>query len=134
MIIVKSLIAAVLLGCLGSAALAADIVVIGHPSAEAMTKERIADLYLGKSHTATLYDHRESSALYADFYQQATGRDVAQVKSTWSRIVFSGRGQAPKQLADSAAVKKAVADNPKAIGYIERAALDNTVKVILELK
>jgi len=35
--------------------------------------------------------------------------------------------------ADAAAVKKAVAADPKGIGYIEKAAVDGSVKVVLTL-
>lgn len=124
---------ALLAACLSlsGAAWAADIVVIGHPSAAAMTRDQVSDLFLGKSTSSTPFDQGDGSPLYAEFYKKATGRDVAQVKSTWSRIVFTGKGQAPKQLPDSAAVKKAVAADPKAVGYIEKSALDGTVKVVL---
>ena len=57
----------------------------------------------------------------------------AQVKAVWSRLVFSGKAQPPKEHADAAAVKKAVAADPKAIGYIDKAALDGTVKAALTL-
>ncbi|HET6787710.1 MAG TPA: hypothetical protein VFH49_07100, partial [Aquabacterium sp.] len=60
-------------------------------------------------------------------------RDLNQIKATWSRIVFSGKGQAPKELPDAAAVKKAVAADPKAIGYIDKAAVDGSVKAVLTL-
>jgi len=119
--------------CGAMAAHAADLVVITHPSAGALTKDQVADLFLGKSQALTPVDQAESSAVYADFYKKATGRDVAQVKSTWSRIVFSGKGQPPKQLPDSAAVKKAVAADPKAVGYIEKSAVDGSVKAALSL-
>jgi ABC-type phosphate transport system substrate-binding protein len=119
------------LGCAG--AQAAEIVVIGNPTAASLTKEQVADLFLGKSQTFMPVDQADGSAVFAEFYKKATGRDVAQVKSTWSRIVFSGKGQAPKQLADSSAVKKAVAADPKAVGYIEKSAVDGTVKVVLGL-
>ena len=112
---------------------AADLVVITHPAAGTLTKDQVADLFLGKSQSLTPVDQNEGSAIYAEFYKKATGRDVAQVKSTWSRIVFSGKGEAPKQLADSAAVKKAVAADPKAVGYIEKSAVDGTVKSALSL-
>ncbi|BBI60809.1 hypothetical protein HSBAA_21150 [Vreelandella sulfidaeris] len=112
---------------------AADLVVIGHPSAETLTKNQVADIYLGKTSSGTLYDLPEGSDLYASFYDQAAGRNVSQVKSTWARIVFSGQAQAPKQLNDSNAVRSAVAENPNAIGYIEKSALDDSVKVLLEL-
>jgi hypothetical protein len=124
--------AAVLLGVAAFAA-QADIVVIANPAAGAMTKDQVADLFLGKNQGLTPIDHSESSPIYADFYKKATGRDVAQIKSTWSRIVFSGKGQAPKQLPDAAAVKKAVAADPKAVGYVDKAAVDGTVKVVLAL-
>ncbi|TAL25876.1 MAG: hypothetical protein EPO01_02960, partial [Aquabacterium sp.] len=78
-------------------------------------------------------DLPESSPVREQFYKKATERDLAQVKATWSRIVFSGKGQPPKEVADAAAVKKAVAADPKAIGYIEKGAVDGTVKAVLTL-
>lgn len=117
---------------LGTAAMA-QIVVIANPAVGPLTEQQVADLYLGKLTSATPYDQAEASAIYADFYKRATGRDVAQVKSTWSRIVFSGKGVAPKQLPDSAAVKKAVAADPKGVGYVDKSAVDGSVKAVLTL-
>ncbi|MFC5500208.1 hypothetical protein ACFPOE_21880 [Caenimonas terrae] len=113
---------------------AADLVVIANPaSATPLSKDQVSDLFLGKSQSLAPVDQPEGSGVYADFYRKATGRDVAQVKATWARLVFSGKAQAPRQLADSAAVKKAVAADPKAVGYIEKSAVDPTVKVVLSL-
>jgi ABC-type phosphate transport system substrate-binding protein len=125
--------AAATLACAALTAHAADLVVISNAVASPLTKDQVADLFLGKSQTFTPIDQPDGSPIYAEFYKKATGRDAAQVKSTWSRIVFSGKGQAPKQVADSAAVKKAVAADPKAVGYIEKSAVDGTVKVVLGL-
>lgn len=110
-----------------------QIVVIGNPAAAPLSKDQVADLFLGKNQQLTPVDQAEASAIYADFYKKATGRDVAQVKATWSRLVFTGKGQAPKQLPDSAAVKKAVAADPKAVGYVEKGAVDGSVKALLTL-
>jgi ABC-type phosphate transport system substrate-binding protein len=112
---------------------AADLVVIANPAVGPLTKDQVADLFLGKSQSFTPIDQAEGSPVYAEFYKKATGRDVAQVKSTWSRVVFTGKGQPPKQLPDSAAVKKAVAADPKGVGYIEKSAVDGTVKAVLSL-
>jgi hypothetical protein len=112
---------------------AEDIVVIVNPAAKPISKEQIADLYLGRSGGLTPIDQTVGSAIYVQFYKQATGRDVAQVKAIWSRILFNGRGLPPKQLPDSAAVKQAVAANPNAVGYIEKSAVDASVKVVLPL-
>ena len=124
---------AVTLACFALSSAAADLVVIANPAVGPLTKDQVADLYLGKNQAFTPVDQAEGSAAYAEFYKKATGRDVAQVKSTWSRIVFTGKGQAPKQLPDSAAVKKAVAADPKGVGYIEKSALDATVKLVVGL-
>ena len=129
----KQVVAAALFCSFAGAATAAELVVIANPAVGPLTKDQVADLFLGKSQTFTPIDQTDGSAIYAEFYKKATGRDVAQVKSTWSRVVFSGKGQAPKQLVDSAAVKKAVAADPKGVGYIEKSAVDATVKAVLSL-
>jgi hypothetical protein len=112
---------------------AEDIVVIVNPAAKPVSKEQIVDVYLGRSAQLTPIDQTVGSSIYVQFYQRATGRDAAQIKAIWSRILFTGRGQPPKQLPDSAAVKKSVAANPNAVGYIEKSAVDATVKVALPL-
>jgi len=123
---------ALLLGMV-TGAQAMDIVVIGNPAAGPLSKEQVADVFLGKNQALTPVDQVETAPIRAEFYKQATGRDMAQVKSTWSRLVFSGKGQAPKELADNAAVKKAVAADPKAVGYIDKSAVDGSVKVVSTL-
>ena len=127
--LIASLLAA---GCVSISA-QAQVAVVMAPSASAMTREQVANLYLGRSAELTLLDLPEGSATRDLFYKKATDREPAQVKSTWSRIVFAGKGTPPKEVADAAAVKKAVAADPKAVGYIEKAAVDGSVKVVLLL-
>ena len=108
---------------------AAEIAVIVNP-ASALTKEQVPDVFLGKNTNNMPVDLPESSPVRAVFYSKATGREAAQVKATWARLVFSGKAQPPKELPDAAAVKKAVAADPKAVGYIEKSAVDASVKVL----
>jgi hypothetical protein len=112
---------------------AEDIVVIANPTAAPISKEQIADLYLGRSDAGIPVDQAVGSVIYVEFYKKVTGRDSAQIKAIWSRILFTSRGVPPKQLPDSAAVKRAVAANPKTVGYIERFAVDASVKIALVL-
>jgi ABC-type phosphate transport system substrate-binding protein len=118
---------------LAASARAEDIVVIVNPASAPLSKEQIADIYLARNSAWTPIDQAASSSIYSEFYKKATGRDAAQVKAIWSKILFTGRGVPPKQLLDSTAVKKAVAANPKAVGYIEKSAVDASVKVVLPL-
>jgi ABC-type phosphate transport system substrate-binding protein len=110
-----------------------EVVVIGNPAAGPLTKEQVADLYLGKSQGAKLVDQPNSAPVKATFYQKVSGHDLSQVKATWSRLIFTGKAQPPKEVADAAAVKKAVASDPKAIGYIQKSDVDSSVKVVLAL-
>jgi ABC-type phosphate transport system substrate-binding protein len=111
----------------------ADVVVIGNLAAPVMTKDEVTQFFLGKSQAMKPLDRPSSEPIKAQFYQKLSGQDLSQVKATWSRLVFTGKASAPKELPDAAAVKKAVAADPKAIGYIDKSEVDSTVKVLLSL-
>jgi ABC-type phosphate transport system substrate-binding protein len=111
----------------------ADVVVVMAAGSSALTKDQVAAIYLGRSTDLKPVDQPEGTPIRDEFYKKATDRDAAQVKAVWSRIVFTGKGQPPKEAADAAAVKKAVAADPKAVGYVDKAAVDGSVKVVLSL-
>ncbi|WP_371877315.1 hypothetical protein [Telluria mixta] len=110
----------------------AEVVVVVNPNAPeaSMTKEEIAQYFLGKSGALVPIDQPESAPIRAEFYKKVADKDPSQVKALWSKLVFTGRATMPKEVANSADVRKAVAANPKAIGYIDRSAVDATVKVV----
>jgi ABC-type phosphate transport system substrate-binding protein len=112
---------------------AQELVVIVNPAAPAINKEQVMGLYLGRGSGWTPVDQVATSPIYVAFYKKVIGRDDAQIKAIWSKILFTGRGLPPKQLPDSAAIKKAVAANPNAVGYIEKSAVDASVKVVLNV-
>jgi len=112
-------------------AMAEVVVVVNPKAAEAsMTKEQIAQFFLGKSTAMTPIDQPEDAPVRAEFYKKVTDKDASQAKALWSKLVFTGKATMPKEVPNSAAVKSAVAANPKAIGYIEKSAVDATVKVV----
>jgi ABC-type phosphate transport system substrate-binding protein len=111
-----------------------EIAVIGNSAAPSLTKDQVSDLFLGKSKSFKPLDLPSSSPAKAVFYQKVSGHDLSQVKATWSRLLFTGQAQPPKELPDAAAVKKAVAADPKAIGYIAKSDVDSSVKVVLVLQ
>jgi len=136
---IKSLVAAGLIALTNLAC--AELVVIVNPKSPlaSMTSEQVSAIFLGKTNTlpsgatAAPVDLPESSAVREQFYSKAAGKTSAQVKATWARLTFSGKAQPPKELATAADVKKFVAGNPDAIGYIEKSAVDGTVKAILSI-
>lgn len=115
----------------------AEVVVVTGKSAGEMSKEQVAEIFLGRASSlpgggaAVLFDQPESSPVRDEFYSKVTGKSAAQAKSHWSKLAFTGKGTPPKEAASSADIKKAVASTPGGIGYIEKSAVDDTVKVVL---
>jgi ABC-type phosphate transport system substrate-binding protein len=130
-----SILVAALLAAAALPAAAETVVIVSAKNpATRMFSEQAAQFFLGKSTMFTPVDQADGSAIRNEFYKKVTDKDAAQVKAIWSKLVFTGKAQAPKEFKTSAEVRKAVADDPKAIGYIEKSAVDDTVKVILTLQ
>lgn len=123
---------ALLLSSICFAALA-EVVVVVNPANNGLSKDQLSNLYLGRSFEFKPLDMPEGNAMRDHFYKKLTDRDPAQVKAVWARVVFTGKGQAPLMLPDAESIKKAVATDPKAVGYIDKSAVDGTVKVVLTL-
>ncbi len=103
----------------------------------ALSKNQVVDIFLGKASRfpdgsqAMPIDQVEGSAARDAFYARFAGKSPAQLKAHWSKIIFTGRGQPPKEVASSAEVKELIVEHPNAIGYIEQGMVDGSVKVLL---
>lgn len=113
------------------------VVVVGAKSpVAALTAEQAAQLFLGKVSTfpggeqATPIDLPDGAAIRNEFYEKLTNKTQKQVLAYRANMVFSGKGKPPKEVASSQDVKKAVAESPGAVGYIEKSAADSSVKVV----
>ena len=123
----------------GAPATAADLVVIvsARNPVATLRADQVAAIFLGQSvrfpdgTEAVPFDLRLGAPTRDEFYARVTNKTPALLKAHWSKIVFTGRGQPPSELADSAAVRRKVAGDPEAIGYIERSALDASVHPVL---
>jgi hypothetical protein len=122
-----------------SPALASDVVVIGNKdNGSAVDRAFIAKAFVGEARSwpdggsVTLYDQGDDNPTRAAFYTTFVGRSAAQVKAAWAQLVFSGKATPPKIVDGDAEVKKAVAANKLAVGYIKSSSVDDTVKVLLK--
>jgi ABC-type phosphate transport system substrate-binding protein len=135
----KLLLLAVLAGAAGAPVQAADVVVVvNKANPNTPDKAFIARLYTGEARSwpdgpaAALIDQAEDSPVRADFSSQVLGRSVSNLKAAWAQLIFTGKGLPPKVIDGDAEVKRAVAANRNAIGYIKAGSVDDTVKVILK--
>src|SRR4051812_32767224 len=82
-----------------------------------LSSNQVADIFLGKSSRfpdgtpAVPIDQVEESPVRDRFYAQYAGKSAAQVKAHWSKIIFTGRGQPPRQASTANEAKKLIADN-----------------------
>jgi ABC-type phosphate transport system substrate-binding protein len=119
----------------------AGIAIIAHPSnpLAGITQEELERIYLGKTREfsngkpVTAVDQREGNAIRTRFYKSITSKDEAALKAYWSKLLFTGKAQPPKDVGDDEAVKDWVSKNPEGLGYVDGKALDKSVKVLLIL-
>lgn len=112
------------------------IVVSAKSAVGSLTKDQVADIYLGNSKEfpgggQALPLLLASGPVRTEFFDKVLGKNEAQAKAIWSRLVFSGKGSAPREVADSAEIIKLIAANPNCIGIIEKSAVNASVKVVL---
>lgn len=118
----------------------ANVAVIVHPSNTAsVSQDDINKIFTGRAKSFTdgkaaePLNLSEAVAVRGDFDQKALGRSSSQMKAYWSKLVFTGKGTPPKEMASEQEVLDAVAKNPAAIGYVSAAAVTDSVKVALTL-
>ena len=132
--------AVVLILSLGGGAATADVVaVVSSTSAvSTLSKAQLTDIFLGNGYRfpngtpAIPIDQAEGSPARDEFYVKYAGKLPAQIKAHWAKMIFTGRGQPPKVVSTDAAIKKLIAANPQVVSYIERGAVDSTVKLVIE--
>lgn len=119
----------------------ADVAVIVHPSnTDSLDNATISRLFLNKMKAFPNGSRVDALALSEGapetgiFNDQVLGKNASQLTAFWSKLVFTGKGQPPKSYDNSQAVVSAVAGNPNAIGYVDAASVDDSVRVVATLK
>jgi len=113
------------------------LAVIVHPERRAgLTVDELAQIYLRrKQHwddgeTIVPLNLASGTALRAEFSQRVLRQSEARLADYWNRRYFDGL-MPPATLASTAAVRRYVAGDPRAIGYVPAAEVDRSVRVIL---
>jgi len=102
-----------------------------------LSRTQVTDIFLGRNNrfpdgrAAVPLDQAEGSVARSEFYNRYAGMSSPQVKAFWAKIIFTGRGQPPRAVANDDEVKKMLAANPRLIGYIDQKMVDSSVKVLV---
>lgn len=113
----------------------AEVAVIVNPAAaKTPSQDEVANIFLGKDKSLKGVDQKDWSATKETFYAKVANKNEAQLKSYWSGLVFTGKGQPLPSVAGDAAVVAQVAGEADAIGYVDKAAVTDKVKVLFTLQ
>ncbi|HEX4911845.1 MAG TPA: phosphate ABC transporter substrate-binding protein [Permianibacter sp.] len=125
--------------CLLTTVAQAEVAVIVNPgNGASLSSEDVQRLFLGKLKSfpgggeATPVNQKEGQPAREQFNQAVLNKSESQLKAYWSQLVFTGKGTPPKELDNDDAIKALVASTPGAIGYIDAAKVDGSVKVVLK--
>lgn len=111
------------------------VVVVGAKAGKGpMTSDQVTDIFLGRDNSMEPVDLSDSTSLRNDFYTKVTGKDAAQVKALWTKLIFTGKATPPKITSSAAEVKSTLAADSKSIGYMNKSDVDGSVKVVLTVE
>jgi len=101
-----------------------------------LSQERVVSLFLGKykSHhdiPVKPLDNQDS-LLREQFYMAVANMSAMRVKAYWSRIVFSGQGRPPREIATSEAAS-ILADDLQALTYLYEDKVTDDMKILFEI-
>ncbi|MDD2775838.1 MAG: phosphate ABC transporter substrate-binding protein [Gallionella sp.] len=123
---------------IASADASADVVIVVSVKnpISSITAEQASKIFLGKVTTFPNGDNaipvdQVENTIKDEFYAKVAHKNPAQLTAYWAKIIFTGDGQPPQRLENNIAVKKAIVNNPKTIGYIDSNAVDSSVKIVL---
>lgn len=115
----------------------AELVVVVNPTnANALDAKKVQRIFLGKDkkfgdgNETIAVNQDATTQIRQDFDEAVLGRSSSQISAYWSKLVFTGKGIPPKELADDAAVIDLVSKNPSVIGYINKASVTDAVKIV----
>jgi ABC-type phosphate transport system substrate-binding protein len=116
----------------------AELVVIANKETpiSSLTQEEIYRIYMGKIKylangvNVIPVDQQTGSSSREKFYTDVMKKTDVEIKSYWSRVMFTGQGNPPIQESDDKAVKELVSKNPNCLGYIDKSYVDASVKIL----
>jgi len=117
------------------------LVVIVNPTigVQHLTRSEVLDIFLGRYRnfptgaSALPIDLDVSSDARNQFYLLLAHKNPSDMVSYWARLSFSGKISPPFAVSGVETAIDIVATNPNAIAYVDRAVVDNRVRIAFEI-
>ena len=118
-----------------NAAHAGAVIVAANADASTLDHAQVQQIFMAKANkvgsaNAVLVYQKPAAPTRVAFDEKVLGKPGPQLTGYWSKLIFTGRAKAPLEEATDAGVVARVASTPGAIGYVDDAAVDASVKVV----
>lgn len=110
------------------------VVVSKHSAVTALTREQVADIFLGRAVSDTKWKPIDSGdeALREAFYQAVAGLSANRVRAHWARLVFSARMVPPREMTVEQAMAATLREDT-GIAYVSSEQVPKDARVLLIL-
>ena len=118
----------------------ADLVIVtGKGSTiHSLTENEVRQLFLGQLKSVAgqkvqPLDLPSSATHREEFYRKLMGRSPDQMRAYWTRLIFTGQGKPPREVASAQELTTLVSSGDY-IGYLPAEAVTNQVQVLYRMK
>jgi len=108
-------------------------VIVNSGASSTPTQSDVANIFLGKDKSLKAVDQKDWNSVKEKFYGAVTSKNESQLKSYWAGLIFTGKGQPLVSVADDTAVVAKVGTEADAIGYVDKGAVTDKVKILFTL-
>ncbi len=102
----------------------------------AMDTEEAKKMFLGREASiggqGVTVVYQKEGETRTTFENKILGKTGADLTAYWSKLIFTGRAQAPVEVSGDGDVKTKVNSTPGAVGYVNDGAVDGSIKVLFK--
>lgn len=113
------------------------VIVSAKSPVNSLSRQQVSNIFLGRSHAypdgtkAIPVDLQNGTGLREEFCEKVHGIAPSQLNAYWSRMIFTGKGNPPKEAIPAEIAVKLTAANAHLISYVDRGWVDSSVRVVL---
>jgi hypothetical protein len=136
----KRVLTTLLLTLLPTLAIADLVVVTAKQSTiEALTETEVRQLFSGQLRSINgqrlqPLDLPSRDRNREEFYRKLMGRSPDQMRAYWTRLIFTGQGQPPREVAGTGELNTLISSSTDYVGYLPAAELNPGLKVLFRLR
>lgn len=103
-----------------------------------LTKSEVRQIFSGQSrqiggNRVQPLDLPSSSSLRETFYRELMGRSPEQMRAYWTRLIFTGQGQPPREVSGAQEMSTLLNSSAEFIGYLPANEVGSNMKVLLRI-